>query len=101
VARGQPIRPEHLPTTTARPDLIAPSNSIEIQGLLGLWARRAFREQAESGDATVYEQLLQLAEPPVLRALLEECGHNRAAAAQILGIHRATLRQKLLKYGID
>ncbi len=32
-------------------------------------------------------------EPPILRAILEECGHNRAAAAQILGIHRATLRK--------
>ena len=99
VARGQPIRPEHLPAAAARPDLTAPSNSIEIQGLLALWARRAFREQAESGDATVYEQFLQLAEPPVLRALLEECGHNRAAAAQILGIHRTTLRQKLANTG--
>ena len=27
--------------------------------------------------------------------------HNRAAAAQVLGIHRATLRQKLNKYGIS
>ena len=101
VARGQPIRPEHLPSVTARPDLSAPSNSIEIQGLLAQWARRAFREQTESGAATVHEQFLQLAEPPVLRALLEECGHNRAAAAQVLGIHRATLRQKLRKYGIE
>jgi DNA-binding protein Fis len=37
----------------------------------------------------------------VLRAVLEECANNRAAAAQILGIHRATLRQKLRKYGIE
>ena len=101
VARGQPIRPEHLPSATAKPDLAAPSNSIEIQGLLAAWARSAFRDQTESGDATVYEQFLQLAEPPILRAILEECGHNRAAAAQILGIHRATLRQKLRNYGID
>ncbi len=50
---------------------------------------------------TLYEQFLQLAEPPILRTLLEENGWNRAAAAQILGIHRATLRQKLRKYGID
>jgi DNA-binding NtrC family response regulator len=101
VARGQPIRLEHLPPAATKLDLTAPSNSIEIQGQLALWARRAFREQAESGDATVYEQFLQLGEPPVLRAVLEECGHNRAAASQILGIHRATLRQKLRKYGIE
>jgi DNA-binding NtrC family response regulator len=33
--------------------------------------------------------------------LLEHCGGNRAAAALMLGIHRATLRQKLRKYGVD
>jgi DNA-binding protein Fis len=32
--------------------------------------------------------------------VLEQCRGNRAVAAQMLGIHRATLRQKLRKYGI-
>ncbi len=71
-----------------------------IDADLSAWARRAFRERSE-GDQTVYERFLELAEPPLLRAVLEECGNNRAAAAQILGIHRATLRQKLRKYGIE
>jgi DNA-binding protein Fis len=31
---------------------------------------------------------------------MENCRQNRAAAAEILGIHRATLRQKLRKYGM-
>jgi DNA-binding NtrC family response regulator len=101
VARGQPIRPEHLPAAAAKPDLAAPFQALEIQGLLAAWADRAFRDQVDPADTTLYEQFLELAEPPVLRALLEKCGHNRAAAAQILGIHRATLRQKLRKYGID
>jgi len=101
VARGQPIRPEHLPPAAAKLDLATPSPAPEIQGLLAVWAERAFRNQPDPADATLYEQFLQLAEPPLLRTLLEKCGHNRAAAAQILGIHRATLRQKLRKYGID
>jgi DNA-binding NtrC family response regulator len=101
VARGQPIRMEHLPVSPAPADT-APSSgssSIEIQGLLAAWARRASRD--ESAGSTLYDQFLELAEPPVLKALLESCGHNRAAAAQMLGIHRATLRQKLRRYGIE
>jgi DNA-binding NtrC family response regulator len=100
VARGQPIRPEHLPAAT-KPDRATPSQALEIQGLLASWAQRAFRDQTDPADATLYEQFLELAEPPILRALLEKCGQNRAAAAQILGIHRATLRQKLRKYRIE
>jgi DNA-binding NtrC family response regulator len=101
VARGQAIRPEHLPAPAANPNLSTPSQALEIQGLLADWAERAFRDQADPADATLYEQFLELAEPPILRALLEKCGRNRAAAAQVLGIHRATLRQKLRKYGIE
>ena len=82
VARGQPIRPEHLPAAAAKPDVATPSQALEIQGLLAAWAERTFRDQAESADTTLYEQFLQLAEPPILRAILEKCGGNRAAAAQ-------------------
>jgi DNA-binding NtrC family response regulator len=101
VARGQPIRPEHLPAAAVKSDLATPAPALEIQGLLAAWADRAFRDQTDPADTTLYEQFLQLAEPPILRALLEKCGRNRAAAAQILGIHRATLRQKLRRYGIE
>jgi DNA-binding protein Fis len=43
---------------------------------------------------------VELVEPPVLKALSELCGQNREATAEMLGIHRATLRQKLQKYDI-
>jgi DNA-binding NtrC family response regulator len=101
VARGQPIRPAHLPPAPAPADPAPSSSPVEIQGLLAGWARRAARGPADAGDSTLFDRFLELVEPPVLRALLEECGHNRAAAAEKLGIHRATLRQKLRKYGIE
>jgi two-component system nitrogen regulation response regulator GlnG len=102
VARGQPIRREHLPPAAAKPDLAPSAGPVELQGLLGAWARNAFRAAADpAASTTLYEQFLELTEPAILRAILEECGQNRAAAAQVLGIHRATLRQKLRKYGIE
>jgi DNA-binding NtrC family response regulator len=101
VARGQPIRLEHFPPVPAtRQPAPPPSNQTGFEADLTAWARRAFRDRSQT-DNTVYERFLELAEPPLLRAVLEECAGSRAAAAQILGIHRATLRQKLRKYRIE
>ncbi len=100
IARGQPIRLEHFPAVPATRQPPAPSSQTGFDTDLAAWVRRAFHDRSQNGTA-VYEQFLELAEPPLLQAALEECGGNRAAAAQILGIHRATLRQKLRKYGIE
>ena len=42
-----------------------------------------------------------LVEPPLLQSLFRRNQGNRASAALQIGIHRATLRQKLRKYGIE
>jgi len=47
------------------------------------------------------EQLLQRIEPLLLRHTLEATSGNRQEAAQRLGIHRQTLRDKLRRYGLD
>jgi DNA-binding protein Fis len=52
-------------------------------------------------QAALYEEFLKLVEPPFLEALIQQCGGNKAAAAQVLGIHRSTLRQKLRRYEMD
>ena len=105
VARGRDRSGrEHLPAAAVRADESprSPAGS-ELREL----ARRvdpASRSRPRAGpadDASLYERFLELVEPPVLRAVLEQCQHNRAAAAEMLGIHRATLRQKLRKYGIE
>jgi two-component system nitrogen regulation response regulator GlnG len=100
VARGRPIRAEHLPppaTGTAAGMPTVPGISEEI----ARWAGREARTGgAEPVEPPLYERFLDLVEPPLLRAVLERCRGNRAAAALTLGIHRATLRQKLRKYGL-
>jgi two-component system nitrogen regulation response regulator GlnG len=101
VARGQEIGPEHLPTNPAPAKSPESRTSHgEIPERLAEWARRELRRPGEFTDSPMYEQFLQLVEPPLLEAVLTACGRNRAAAASALGIHRATLRQKLRKYGI-
>ena len=93
LARGQPIMPEHLPrprelmTTTADDDVLG-----GLQRAIRAWTAAEL-----SGDTreNLYQQLLKQIEPPFFDEVLKVTGHNRAAAADLLGLHRATLRKKL------
>jgi two-component system nitrogen regulation response regulator GlnG len=49
----------------------------------------------------LHDQLLAATEPAMLRIVLEKLGGNRAAAAERLGMHRGTLRERLKRYGLD
>jgi two-component system nitrogen regulation response regulator GlnG len=51
--------------------------------------------------ASWHDDLLSLVEPPLIRAALTAAGGHRAKAADLLGWHRGTLREKLRKYGMD
>ena len=74
VARGQPIRPEHLPPAATTSDGAAPASAREIERFLTAWAERACRDQVAGADSTLYDQFLQLIEPPLLR----RCSNNAA-----------------------
>ena len=59
---------------------------------------------AARGDADpddLYQQLLNLVEPPLLAAVLEKHHGQRTAAARTLGLHRMTLRKKLAELGLE
>ncbi len=102
VARGRTIRREHLPTAPTKPAAASTSVRDAVRSLLTEWAlREAPKGTTRPAKDTLHERLLELAEPPVLEAVLNLCLRNRVAAARLLGIHRATLRQKLHKYSIE
>ena len=100
MARGRAILPSDLPPP--QPNSKAPATTeARIQDQLAAWTRQARRSPTPEAEGSLHDRFLELTEPPLLRSLLEECAGNRAAAAQILGIHRGTLREKLRKYGIE
>jgi two-component system nitrogen regulation response regulator GlnG len=97
VARGGEIEANHFPPppislTTSR------TMAEELQLATANWASEEVTV-GESGD--LLERFLRVVEPPLLKAVLLHCGGNRAAAAKALGIHRATLRQKLSDHGLN
>jgi DNA-binding NtrC family response regulator len=102
VARAGSILPEHLP---APAPVASPTDSSPVGDLgerIAQWAREESRHpDPHRAEASLYDRFVELTEAPLLRTVMQLCGQNRAAAAQMLGIHRATLRQKLRRYGIE
>ncbi len=96
MARGGTIEPNHLPPMTA-PRMVELDDASDldrsIQTMLERWAHARLRDAAD--DDTVYEQLLQLIEPPLLNAAMQRHRGLCVPAARQLGIHRTTLRKKL------
>jgi two-component system nitrogen regulation response regulator GlnG len=99
IARGQPIRVEHLPPP------LSPGPGVKRSGVESMHEQilRWFEAELKSpsNQESLYERFLELVEPALLRAVINQQRGNRAATAEILGIHRATLRQKLKRYSID
>lgn len=88
LARGGTIYPEHLPVMSAATDGLP-----DVVQAVREWAHS--RLSAQASPENLYQQFLDEVEPALLEVVLERTGNNRVAAAQILGIHRATLRKKL------
>lgn len=62
------------------------------------WCRDRATELVGLESAELYDTYLAETEPVLLEESLGQCGGNRAATARMLGIHRATLREKLKRY---
>jgi len=100
VARGGEILPEHLPAPVPLAASIGAPVAARAQRELTDWTAEAAAQLAADSDPQLYERFLQLVEPPLLEAVLKHCGGNRAAAAELLGLHRATLRQKMRRHNL-
>ena len=62
---------------------------------------RRYLRDLDGCDATgLYEIALRELEIPLFQEVLRHCDGNQSRAAQMLGIHRATLRKKLRDYGL-
>lgn len=49
----------------------------------------------------LHKLVLQEVEPPLLESVMGYCQGNQTRAARMLGMNRATLRKKLLQYGLS
>jgi two-component system nitrogen regulation response regulator GlnG len=98
LAPGGQIGPEHLPPATPPSFGPAAASESSLAALLRQWAEAQLRSPDEAAD--LYDRLLKLVEPPVLRTVVEHFHGQCAAAARRLGLHRTTLRKKLDELGL-
>ena len=104
LARQEVLQPHHLPPQLlSSPD--EPSQRIEdhesLSAFITEWTKQRATELAGAHTAAWHDDLLALVEPPLIRAALSAAAGHRAKAADLLGWHRGTLREKLRKYGLE
>jgi two-component system nitrogen regulation response regulator GlnG len=98
VARGGPILPEHLPRSGGVPGPLTPAE--EVAASIRKWLSERLQNSETVAPDDLYGELLRLVEPVLLDEVLGRLGGNRWAAAQWLGLNRATVRKKLAQYGL-
>ena len=94
LARGTPIRPEHLPETVTSP---RPMGETELEARVRDLVEKLVA-QGNPGD--LYHHVEAHWEKALLRRVLELTGSNQVKAADLLGINRMTLRKKMELYGL-
>ncbi len=90
MCRGQTLRPEHLPVREPFPDAGEKAGSL-ITDAIEKWVA----QQMQSPTTDLYETAVRLLEGSLIPAVMRQTGHNRTAAARVLGMDRATLRTRL------
>jgi two-component system nitrogen regulation response regulator GlnG len=98
VARGGPLLPEHFPTLALDPSPVSPAAQLDL-AVRG-WLADRLRGLGPAAPDDLYTELLRCVEPALLDEVMQRLQGNRWAAAQWLGLNRATVRKKLALYGL-
>jgi two-component system, NtrC family, nitrogen regulation response regulator GlnG len=96
IARGRPLDINDFPP----PQESNVAQAASTDAVIEAWARSELDQPGDSAQP-LYERFLQATEPALLRTVLQQTGGNRAAAADRLGMHRATLRERMKRYGLE
>jgi two-component system response regulator HydG len=101
-SHGWPGNVRQLRNTIERAALLAPGGTLLPQHLgLGTRADRPSPETQDRDTLPLGDRSLRAMEEALIRRVLEETEGNRSRSAQILGINRTTLYNKLRTYQID
>ncbi|MBX9655704.1 sigma-54 dependent transcriptional regulator [bacterium] len=96
VARGNMIRPEHLPPSIELPDVRA-GDAGHLDASIESWLDDYLTQNSVAND--VHARLLDRVERILFEEVLHRHQGNFASAARQLGLHRVTLKRKMDEFG--
>jgi two-component system nitrogen regulation response regulator GlnG len=98
VANGGPLLPAHFPTPSAT---AASTPGDQLRRDVLAWLVERIGAAGAKAPNELYEELLTCVERPLLEELMRRLQGNRWAAAQWLGLNRATVGKKLAKHNLQ
>ena len=98
IARGRTFELSDFPIAQQRTGTQSEDAASSLDTLVESWTRRQLSTATDGSITDLHDRLISATEPALLRVALEFTDGNRAAAAQLLGMHRGTLRDRLKRY---
>lgn len=102
VARGRALEQSDFPPEQPSRNSLVSGGSLN--DAIGIWAEKELTDAGSEDDALpqkLYDRFQAATEPALFSAVLKYTDGNRAAAADVLGMHRGTLRDRLKKYDVS
>ena len=97
LARGRTLQISDFPLPNQNN---AGLHEISIEQVIRCWAKESLQKKPADKEP-LHARFLATAEPALLQFAIDHTGGSRIEAAELLGIHRGTLRDRLRPYGMD
>jgi len=99
VARGRPLCIEDFPPPKPGRGSEHPSSAKMLAQSVRDWTLETL-QNIDTASGSIHAQFLAAVEPALFDVVLRHTSGNRAKAAELLGVHRSTLRERLKTYGL-
>ena len=99
-ARGRLLAIEDFPPVRSSQPAFAMSSKSALESAVVAFLEERLNDY-EAGSGGLHARLLEAVEPTLFQLILQQTAGNRLKAAEVLGIHRGTLRERLRHYNLD